>query len=342
MQRIPLDERLALLDRLGDHLLGEDDFLRAIMNRSYHHNHWFTIANQERAVRSIAEEMLDRHKLDGWISAYDVEDPTDPKTVGLVLAGNIPLVGFHDWLCTFAAGHRAQIKLSEKDQFLMPYLIKLLTKYDERVADYVSFTEKLKGFDAVIATGSNNSSRYFQAYFGKYPHIIRKNRNAIGVLDGTETAKELEALGEDVFRYFGLGCRNVAKIYVPEGYDFDPLLESLHEFRDVILHTKYKNNFDYNYSIFVLNKVPYLANGCILLTENTAIASHIAGLYYETYTDRESLNRELAGRKEEIQCAVSHHPVPEVPTFGFGQAQQPALSDYADGVDTIAFLQNLD
>jgi hypothetical protein len=342
MQRIPLDERLALLDRLGDHLLGEDDFLRAIMNRSYHHNHWFTIANQERAVRSIAEEMLDRHKLDGWISAYDVEDPTDPKTVGLVLAGNIPLVGFHDWLCTFAAGHRAQIKLSEKDQFLMPYLIKLLTKYDERVADYVSFTEKLKDFDAVIATGSNNSSRYFQAYFGKYPHIIRKNRNAIGVLDGTETAKELEALGEDVFRYFGLGCRNVAKIYVPEGYDFDPLLESLHEFRDVILHTKYKNNFDYNYSIFVLNKVPYLANGCILLTENTAIASHIAGLYYETYTDRESLNRELAGRKEEIQCAVSHHPVPEVPTFGFGQAQQPALSDYADGVDTIAFLQNLD
>ena len=330
-----------MLNRLGDHLLGEDDFLRAIMNRSYHNNHWFTIANQERAVRSIAEEMLDRQKLDGWISAYDVKDPTDPKTVGLVLAGNIPLVGFHDWLCTFAAGHRAKIKLSEKDQFLMPYLIKLLTNYDERVADYVSFVEKLKGFDAVIATGSNNSSRYFEAYFGKYPHIIRKNRNAIGVLDGTETAKELEALGEDIFRYFGLGCRNVAKIYVPEGYDFDPLLEALHEFRDVILHTKYKNNFDYNYSIFVLNKVPYLANGCILLTENTAIASHIAGLYYETYSDRETLNRELAERADEIQCAVSHHPVPGVPTFGFGQAQQPALSDYADGVDTMNFLQSL-
>ena len=341
MQRIPLEERLALLNRLGDHLLGEDDFLRAIMNRSYHNNHWFTIANQERAVRSIAKEMLDRQKLDGWISAYEVVEPTNPQTVGLVMAGNIPLVGFHDWLCTFAAGHRAVIKPSDKDQFLMPYLIKLLTKYDERVADYVSFVEKLNGFDAVIATGSNNSSRYFQAYFGKYPHIIRKNRNAIGVLDGTETAEELEALGEDIFRYFGLGCRNVAKIYVPEGYDFDPLLEALHEFRDVILHTKYKNNFDYNYSILVLNKVPYLANGCILLTESKAIASHIAGLYYETYTDRAALNRELIGRKQEIQCAVSHHPVPGIPTFGFGQAQQPALSDYADGVDTMDFLQAL-
>ncbi len=341
MQRIPLEERLALLDRLGDHLMGEDDFLRAIMNRSYHHNQWFTIANQERAVRSIAEEMLDRQKLDGWVRAYGLDEPADPKTIGLVMAGNIPLVGFHDWLCVFAAGHRANIKLSDKDQFLMPYLIKLLTKFDERVADYVSFAEKLTGFDAVIATGSNNSSRYFEAYFGKYPHIIRKNRNAIGVLDGTETAEELEALGEDVFRYFGLGCRNVAKIYVPEGYDFDPLLEALHEFRDVVLHTKYKNNFDYNYSIFVLNKVPYLANGCIILTENKAIASHIAGLYYETYSDRAALDKELAARKEEIQCAVSHHPVSEVPTFGFGQAQQPALSDYADGVDTMAFLQKL-
>jgi len=341
MQRIPLQERLALLARLGDHLLGEDDFLRAIMNRSYHHNHWFTIANQEQAVRAIAEEMLDRPKLDGWISNYELNEPVQPKTIGLVMAGNIPLVGFHDWLCTFVSGHRAKIKLSDKDQFLMPYLVKLLTKYDERVAYYVSFVEKLSGFDAVIATGSNNSARYFQAYFGKYPHIIRKNRNAIGVLDGTETAEELAALGEDVFRYFGLGCRNVAKIYVPEGYDFDPLLETFHEFRNVVLHTKYKNNFDYNYSIFVLNRVTYLANGCIILTENKAIASHIAGLYYETYTDREALNRELASRKEEIQCAVSHHPVSEVPTYGFGQAQQPALSDYADGVDTMDFLQNL-
>jgi len=342
MQRIPLNERLALLDRLGDHLRGEDDFLRAIMNRSYHHNQWFTIRNQERAVRSIAEEMLDHQELEGWVNAYGLEEPAESRTIGLVMAGNIPLVGFHDWLCVFVAGHRAKIKLSDKDQFLMPYLIKLLTKYDERVADYVSFVQKLNDFEAVIATGSNNSSRYFEAYFGKYPHIIRRNRNAIGVLDGTETAEELEALGEDIFRYFGLGCRNVAKIYVPEGYDFDPLLEALHEFRDVVLHTKYKNNFDYNYSIFVLNKVPYLANGCIILTENKAIASHIAGLYYETYSDRAALDQELAGRKEEIQCAVSHHPVSEVPTFGFGQAQQPALSDYADGVDTIAFLQNLD
>lgn len=341
IDRIPLPDRIALLSRLGDHLLGEDELLRAVMQRSYHHNQWFTMANQERAIRAIAEEYLDREKLQKWVNRYNIAEPEIIKTVGLVMAGNIPLVGFHDWLSVFVAGHRAQIKLSEKDQFLLPYLIKVLSSFDERVAQYVAFVPKLQDFDAVIATGSNNSSRYFEAYFGKYPHIIRKNRNAVAVLDGTESREELEQLGEDVFQFFGLGCRNVAKLYVPRDYDFTPLMEALHEFRDLVLHKKYKNNFDYNYAIYVMNKTDYKANGCVVLTENEAIASHIAGLYYEYYDDRKEVENKLRARAGAIQCVVGHEPVADLPTFPFGQAQRPALDDYADGVDTLDFLRKL-
>lgn len=339
--RIPLPDRIRLLDQLGDHLLGEDELLRAVMQRSYYHNQWFTIDNQEQAIRAIAEEYLDGKKLEQWATSYSIEEPETVKTIGLVMAGNIPLVGFHDWLSVFVAGHRAQIKLSEKDQFLMPYLMKLLTSFDQRVDQYVDFVPRLSGFDAVIATGSNNSSRYFEAYFGKYPHIIRKNRNAVAVLDGTETREELQKLGEDVFQFFGLGCRNIAKLYVPRGYDFAPLMETLHEFRNLVLHNKYKNNFDYNYAIYVMNKTEYMANGCVILTENDAIASHIAGLYYEYYDDRSELEQQLLNRCAAIQCVVGHESIAGLPTFSFGQAQRPALDDYADGVDTLDFLRKL-
>lgn len=341
IDRISLPDRLHVLARLGNHLLGDDELLRAVMQRSYHHNQWFTMANQERAIRGIAEEYLAGEKLQQWVDSYGIAEPEAVKTVGLVMAGNIPLVGFHDWLSVFVAGHRAQIKLSEKDQFLLPYLIKVLSSFDERVEQYVAFVPKLQGFDAVIATGSNNASRYFEAYFGKYPHIIRKNRNAVAVLDGTESREELEKLGEDVFLFFGLGCRNVAKLYVPRGYDFTPLMEALHEFRDLVLHKKYKNNFDYNYAIYVMNKTAYKANGCIILTENEAIASHIAGLYYEYYGDRQEVERKLRTHAGAIQCVVGHEPIADLPTFPFGQAQRPALNDYADGVDTLDFLRKL-
>lgn len=339
--RIPRSERIDLLTHLGQHLVSEDELLQAVMQRTYHHNNWFTLDNQRRALQGISREYLDPAKLAHWLQAYDLPEPQAPQTIGLVMAGNIPLVGFHDWLSVFAAGHRAQIKLSDKDQFLFPYLMKWLRQQDERVGQYVDFVPQLKGFDAVIATGSNNASRYFDAYFSRYPHIIRRNRNAVAVLDGTESREELVALGEDVFAYFGLGCRNVAKLYVPEGYDFTPLLEALHEYRNLILHQKYKNNFDYNYAIYVMNKVDYLANGCVLLTENKAIPSHIAGLYYEYYSDPRAVAEELTNRALEIQCVVAHEPVADLPTFPFGQAQRPALTDYADGIDTLAFLRKL-
>jgi hypothetical protein len=336
-----LQERIDVLARLGDHLCGEDEYLAALMHRTAYNNPWFTIENQQKAVEAVAKQYLDWNKLEEWLASYDIPEDHPVKAVGLVLAGNIPLVGFHDVLCVFAAGHRAMIKLSDKDQYLLPYLLKLLGQFDERAAGYFEIVERLQDFDAVIATGSNNSARYFEAYFGKYPHIIRRNRNGIAVLTGEENEEELKELGEDIFQYFGLGCRNVAKLYVPEGYDFEPLLKALHEYRDIVLHNKYKNNFDYNFAVHVLNKTTYKNNGCIILSENPSLQSRIGELHYETYHDQASLEKEVEARREEIQCIVAREDALKAKTFSFGNAQKPALWDYADGVDTMEFLLSL-
>lgn len=337
-----IKDRVEALVNLGTHLQGDDEYLQAVMKRTHFNNPWFTVENQEKAVRAIAGYFLDRVKLDQWLKSYSLVDPVAPQAVGIVMAGNLPLVGFHDLLCVLVAGHRALIKLSEKDQYLLPYLLKVLERIDPRTAAYFEIVEKLTGFDAVIATGSNNSARYFEAYFGEYPHIIRRNRNAIAVLTGEESREELLALGEDVFEYFGLGCRNVAKIYVPQGYDFEPLLEALHEYREIILHEKYKHNFDYHFAVYSINKMLFLNNGCIILTENSSLQSHIAGLYYEFYRDLPEVETEIDHRKEEIQCVVAHPGLLTGPTLPFGQAQRPELWDYADGVDTLAFLLGLE
>lgn len=346
-----LQDRLATLTQLGAHLrTQEDEFLEALQKRTEFNNAWFTLANQQASVRAIADAFLAEDKLLGWTSSYKVTpiadepffpEPMEQKTVGLVLAGNIPLVGFHDILCVYVAGHRAQIKLSSKDEYVLPYLLKLLAKYDERAADYFEIVDKLGGFDAVLATGSNNSARYFETYFSKYPHIIRKNRNAVAVLSGEETEEEMRALGNDIFRYFGLGCRNVSKLYAPEGYDFQSLLEILHEWRDIQNHAKWKNNFDYNYALTTLNKESFHLTGPLMLLEDKAITSRIATLHFEYYTDKSALEAELSAREEEIQLIVAQPELLGLNTFAFGEAQQPGLADYADGVDTLAFLLGL-
>ncbi|MCB0550107.1 MAG: acyl-CoA reductase [Phaeodactylibacter sp.] len=333
-----LPERINVLIRLGEHLRGEDEYLDALMHRTSFNNSWFTIENQKEAVSAIAQNMLRTEKLEAWLQRYAMPAETVPQTVGIVMAGNIPLVGFHDLLCVFVAGHRALVKLSDKDQYLLPYLLRVMGRFDERAEAYFNITQQLKGFDAVIATGSNNSARYFEAYFKDYPHIIRRNRNGIAVLTGEETEAELLELGKDIFQYFGLGCRNVSKIYVPRGYDFDPLLEALHEYRQAVLHTKYKNNFDYNYAIHILNKEEFKANGCILLREDSSLQSRIASLHYEYYDKLEAVEREIERRKEEIQCTIAREGLLKHPAFSFGKAQHPELWDYADGVDTMDFL----
>lgn len=337
-----LQERIEAMVELGAYLQSEDEYLQAIMHRTYRDNQWFTIENQQKALQAIATKFLERTKLEEWVAQYDIPEQTaPPRTVGLVLAGNIPLVGFHDMLSVFMAGHRAVIKRSEKDKYLLPTLVRQLEKINPATASYFTFPEVLKGFEAVIATGSNNSARYFETYFGKYPHIIRKNRNAVAILDQKESPADLLALGQDVFQYFGLGCRNISKLYVPKGYTFEPLLEALHEFRQIVNHKKYKNNFDYHYSIYIINRMEYLANGCIMLLEKEDIPSPIANLYYEFYDDLEQLENKLTQQQDQIQLIAANLQLQQHPTVPFGKAQSPSLTDYADGVDTMQFLKTL-
>ena len=338
-----LHERIEIMSRLGTHLQGEDEFLDALIHQTEFNNAWFTKENQKRSIQAIATAFLNKESLEKWATQYNFPEKTERKTVGLVLAGNIPLVGFHDILSVFIAGHKSQIKLSDKDRFIFPYLIKLLTQWDKRAAEYFDITERLADFQAVIATGSNNSARYFDAYFGKYPNIIRRNRNAVAILDGTETEEDFLNLGHDVFQYFGLGCRNVAKLYVPTGYDFNPMLEIFHEqYKLLAMHSKYKNNFDYNYALYMLNKIKIWNNGCVILTEDKAIQSRIANLHYEFYEDKVALETSLQDKIDEVQCLVakdgSHYSVSGLRQVVFGEAQRPQLMDYADGVDTMAFL----
>lgn len=233
------------------------------------------------------------------------------------------------------------IKLSDKDALLIPHILHwLFEKYPE-TRDYFEITDRLKDFDAVIATGSNNSARYFEAYFGKYPHIIRKNRNSVAIIDGNESEEDLLKLGDDVFSYFGLGCRNVSKLYVPEGYDFTRLLDLWNNFEPVIQHNKYKNNFDYNYALALLNNQPHQSNGIILITESSAYSSRIAGLHYENYSNINHLMNKLLEHQEQIQCIVANMASNQLTILPFGSTQSPGLTDYADNVDTITFLLSL-
>lgn len=343
---LTLTERLDVLAELGHYLQsGGDADLDAVIRRAEAENRWFTEEYIREALKSIAEAFLDREQLKNWAGAYPIPSETYPaKTIGVVMAGNIPLVGFHDWLCIFTFGYRARVKLSEKDKVLLPFLVKKMGEWAPESwsrTEFLAEGDHMTGIDAMIATGSNNSARYFEQYFSRYPHIIRRNRNAVAVLDGRETTADMYALGFDIFAYFGLGCRNVSKLYVPRGYRFDPLLEALHEYRDLAHHDKYKNNFDYNLTLLVLNNVPYYNNGCVLLHEDPSLLSRIASLHYEYYENPAGLARELASRQDEIQCIIGKMPLENLQILPFGHSQLPGLTDYPDGVDVMAFLSGV-
>jgi hypothetical protein len=257
-----------------------------------------------------------------------------PKNVGVVMAGNIPLVGFHDFLCVFISGHQQTIKASSKDDILIKFLVKKLYEWEITIQNYVSFAENLKNCDAYIATGSNNSSRYFDYYFGKFPNVIRRNRTSVAVLDGTETEEELDKLSDDIQLYFGLGCRNVTKLYMPKDYDFVPLLDALRKYDHYFLYHKYKHNYDYQLAIQMMGNKFYMTNESIVLAENESIFSPVSQVNYEYYDSKALLKESLKGNND-IQCIVGKGFI------DFGKAQQPSLTDYADGVDTMAFLMNI-
>jgi hypothetical protein len=272
--------------------------------------------------------------LNEWAAKYPIEQTNSPKNIGLVMAGNLPLVGFHDFLCVFISGHSVTIKTSSKDDILIKHLAKKLYEWEITVQNVVSFAENLKGCDAYIATGSNNTSRYFEYYFAKYPHIIRRNRTSVAILDGNETNEQLSSLTDDVLTYFGLGCRNVTKLYVPGNYDFIPLLTAFTKYNWLADFHKYRNNYDYQLALLIMNNKQYMTNPAVILAERPEVFSAVSQVHYEYYKDADALLESLRTNSD-IQCITGIGGLP------FGLAQQPSLSDYADGVDTMDFLTKL-
>jgi hypothetical protein len=325
---------------LGQQLLHPDDALLSLIESESNSNAWFTPQSVEQAVTAVGNS-LNENDLTNWLNKYDLQN-NHPKKVGLILAGNIPLVGFHDVLCVMVTGNKALIKASAQDSRLIKYVLQLLINLEASFADRFEFIERLVNFDAVIATGSNNTSRYFDYYFGKVPNIIRKNRNSVALLTGDETTEQLYLLGKDIFDYYGLGCRNVSKVLVPKGYDFIPFFEAIEPYNPIANHHKYNNNYDYNKAIYLVNGNKHLDNGFLLLTEDERMASPLAVLYYEEYSDLAAAQAKLQSQSDQIQCVVSAAPLKiDNQVVGFGQSQQPALWDYADGIDTMDFLANL-
>lgn len=309
--------------------------LEQIVSSAKHHNGWFTEENMLFALSTWANQLTNVN-LEKWLSGYNLSK-NKTKKVAIIMAGNIPLVGFHDFLATLITGNSVLVKLSSNDAKLLPFISRYLKHIESSFEDKIEFTEaRMEHFDAVIATGSNNTSRYFEHYFGKYPNIIRKNRNSVAVLTGNETKEQLAALGEDIFRYYGLGCRSVSKLYVPEGYDFDLFFKSMFDFNDIMNSAKYANNYDYNKAVYLMSEFKLLENGFLILKEDESYASPIASLFYENYVSLTDIKQRLANDTEKLQCIVSEGVIENETPFGITQI--PKLSDYADSIDTVEFL----
>lgn len=332
-------DRLAAFVALGQYLRNlSADTIAGLAAQARNRNAWFDLPNVTLAVHSVAD-MLQEEPLRRWAARYRAE-PDAPRQIGVVMAGNIPFVGFHDALCVLLSGHTLLAKLSQDDTVLMLWILKELTRLEPRFQDRIQIVERLNAADAFIATGSDNTARYFDYYFGKRPHIIRRNRTSLAVLTGNEIPHEMGLLGEDIFRYYGLGCRNVSKLFVPKGYNFSPLLDSLRPWHHVLDHHKYNNNYDYNKSILLVNGVPHLDTGFLLLLESPLLVSPISLVHYGTYAHEIDLVDQLTDVAAQTQCLVSGNGQ-WAGSIAFGQAQSPSVADYADGVDTMAFLAEL-
>jgi len=304
-----------------------------------HQNGWFTEDNVLYALKEWAA-LLTASNLKEWLSSYPLENKNTSKIVAIIMAGNIPLVGFHDFVCVLITRHKVLAKLSSNDKTLLPFIADFLIDADSSLEKKIFFTEsKLEKFDAVIATGSNNTGRYFEYYFGKHPNIIRKNRNSIAVLSGNESKEELKALGEDIFKYFGMGCRSVSKLFIPKEYDFANFYEAIYEYNTVINTNKYANNYDYNKAVYLMSDFNLRDNNFLLLKEDNSYGSPIGVLYFEYYNNVKELKEKLNDDNKQLQCIVSDASIPKA--IPFGSTQHPSLNDYADGIDTIEFLLEL-
>ncbi|MFM7016166.1 MAG: acyl-CoA reductase [Bacteroidota bacterium] len=323
----------ALIDDLPEN--PENPLFQAIV-QAQNKNAWFAKSNSINALKEICN-ILKLNSLNKLSEVYiELESSAiNPKIIGIVMAGNIPLVGFHDLLCVLITGHNARVRLSSDDSVLIPAITNILFDMYPEFGKQVEFVNQLSGMDAVIATGSNNTARYFDYYFGKYPSLIRKNRNSVAVLNGQEPTEDLTRLGHDIFDYFGLGCRNVSKLYVPSGYQFDQFFGAMEPFASLMEHNKYMNNYDYHRALFLLDGIPFLTNNYLIVRENEAYATPVSVINYEYYNDLSELESKLAAEKDLIQCRVGVNGLP------LGAAQQPNILDFADGVDTIQWLLSL-
>ncbi|MGE0079165.1 MAG: acyl-CoA reductase [Bacteroidales bacterium] len=343
-----IDKRINAFAALGSRIISEinqndkSDLSIAIDNANIH-NPWFTPENVRNALSAIAQQWLSKETLENWIAQYPKEKltPANLKQIGVIMAGNIPLVGFHDLLCVLMSGHRFIGKFSSKDGNLMQIITQMLIAIEPEFANYIEITEnQLKGFDAVIATGSDNTSRYFDYYFKNYPSIIRKHRNSIAVITGNESDDDFVQLSNDIFTYFGLGCRNVSKILVPKEYNFKPMLDNFSKWSSLVNQNKYANNYEYNRAIYTMNQVQHLDTGYLIVTPSESIESPVGVLYYQEYNKLNDVTEYLNVNSEKIQCIVGESNV-HLHAIPFGTTQSPKINDYADGIDTIEFLSSL-
>jgi hypothetical protein len=315
--------------------------LRELIERVHLSNPWFTVEATLQSMSGIVK-MLEKKSLETWLSSYNIPIETaHPKVVGVVMAGNIPAVGFHDFMCILLSGHSILAKLSSNDLVLIPAIAAMLCAIEPAFVERINFTkERLGTIDAIIATGSDNSSRYFEYYFSKYPNIIRKNRTSVAILTGAESPIEMRMLFNDIFSYFGQGCRNVSKLFIPNEFDMVRFLDESAGWAEIAKHNKYLNNYEYNKAIYLVNGVAHYDTGFLLLKEDESFHSPIGVVYYETYRDADVLKLKLESMKEQLQCTVAS-PISGFDAIAFGTSQQPGPADYADGVDTMAFLLKL-
>jgi len=340
-----IEKKIQLLCALGNELLsiGNDldtNSYTQTIQKAIYENAWFTTESIAFAFKSLGKA-LQENKIIEWLSKYEFKPTKKHKTIGIVMAGNIPLVGFHDLICVLLSGNKVLAKLSSKDKHLYTIIKDILIQLSPGLESKIEFTEgQLNKVDAIIATGSDNSARYFEYYFSKYPNIIRKNRNSIALISGDETFAELEQLSLDTFTYFGLGCRNVSYLYVPENYNFQPLLKAFESQKTIIYHSKYANNYNYQKTIMLMNQIPFLDNEMTLIKPDASYASPIGVIHYADYKTINDVEKRLENNKNKIQCIVSKTKY-KFQTYEFGKAQQPELWEYADNIDTLEFLLKL-
>lgn len=332
--------KIEALSKLRSSILEEKDYWDSVIDKACSQNAWFQKENITTSLNAIVSEFLDENKLQEWIDNYEI-GPDQNKKIGIIMAGNLPLVGFADWLAVFMSGNISLVKCSDKDNVLFPAMMEKLNEINPELAFKTILVERLKDYDAVIATGSNNSSIYFESYFKHVPHIIRKNRTSVAVVNPGDGDDVIKKINYDISAYFGLGCRNVSKMYLPKGYDVKILMSNWEEMSDNILFNKYKNNFDYNLSLYMLNKIPFYTNNETILVEDASLFSRISCIHYEFYEDETQLIDKLQTNKEDIQCVVSSKPLGSIKVIPPGETQQPGLMDYADDVDTMLFIKSI-